>query len=576
MSYKEKLNQWLNSDVVLEEFKDELRAITDEGELEDRFYKDLEFGTAGLRGILGAGTNRMNVHTVGKATEGLARYLTENVEHPSCAIAYDSRLKSDEFALEASLVLAAHGVKVYLYDELQPVPLLSYAVRHYKTSAGIVITASHNPKDYNGYKVYGSYGGQVTDEEADKILAKIDGLQDLAEIKSISKEEALEQGLLVMIGEEVVTSYMEDIKTLTVKKELVKNHAKDLNIIYTPIHGSGNIPVRRVLKELGYENVHVVKAQEMPDGNFPTAPYPNPENPQVFELALLMAKEIKPDLIFATDPDCDRVGVIVKDREGNDQVLTGNQIGMLITYYLLKAKKEEGLLPENGVVIKTIVSTESVRKITEDFGIELLDVLTGFKYIGEKIEEYQETKEKSFIFGFEESFGYLAGTFARDKDAVVASMLLSEIATYYKTKDMTLYDALVEIYDRYGYFQEDIKAFTMDGKDGQEKIRKAIGYFRNHTLDNVGGVKTLAKEDYHLGIKQDLKTGETNKITLPTSNVIKYTLEDDSWFVIRPSGTEPKMKVYMAIRGESLVQAKEKLATFKEEIITIVNQAFEN
>lgn len=575
MSYKEKLQEWLNSDVVLDEFKAELHAITDENELEDRFYKDLEFGTAGLRGILGAGTNRMNVHTVGKATEGLARYLTENVANPSCAIAYDSRIKSDEFALQAALVLAAHGVKVYLYDELQPVPLLSYAVRYYKTSSGIVITASHNPKAYNGYKVYGSYGGQVTDEEADKILAKIDGLQDLADIKTLSKEEALEKGLLIMIGDDVVTAYMESIKTLTVKKDLVKNHAKDLNIIYTPIHGSGNIPVRRVLRELGYTNVHVVKEQEKPDGNFPTAPYPNPENPQVFELALEMAKDIKPDLIFATDPDCDRVGVIVKDREGNDQVLSGNQIGMLITYYLLKAKKEEGTLPENGVVIKTIVSTESVRKMTEDFGIELLDVLTGFKYIGEKIEEYQETKEKSYLFGFEESFGYLAGTFVRDKDAVVASMLLSEIATYYKTKDMTLYDALIEIYDKYGYFSEDIKAFTMDGKDGQDKIRKAIGYFRDHTLDAVGQVKTVMKEDYQLGMKKNLKTGATEKITLPTSNVIKYTLEDDSWFVIRPSGTEPKMKVYMAIKGESLDQAKDQLETFNENIISIVDQAFQ-
>ncbi|NLB20928.1 MAG: phospho-sugar mutase [Clostridium sp.] len=575
MTYKEKLNQWLNSDVVLDEFKEELRAITDENALEDRFYKDLEFGTAGLRGILGAGTNRMNVHTVGKATEGLARYLSENVENPSCAIAYDSRIKSDEFAMEAALVLAAHGVKVYLYDELQPVPLLSYAVRYYKTSSGIVITASHNPKDYNGYKVYGSYGGQVTDEEADKILAKIDGLKDLSEITKITKEEAMEKGLLVMIGDEVVTSYMESIKSLTVKKDLVKNHAKELNVIYTPIHGSGNVPVRRVLKELGYDNVHVVKEQEEPDGTFPTAPYPNPEDPQVFELALELAKDVNPDIIFATDPDCDRVGVIVKDSEGADQVLSGNQIGMLITYYLLKAKKEEGTLPENAVIIKTIVSTESVRKMTEEFNVELLDVLTGFKYIGEKIEEYQETKEKSFIFGFEESFGYLAGTFARDKDAVVASMLLCEIATYYKTKDMTLYDALMEIYDRYGYFREEIKSFTMDGKDGQDKIRKAIGYFRDNTLDKVGDVKTLSKEDYKLSQKKNLITGETTEITLPTSNVIKYTLEDDSWCVIRPSGTEPTMKVCMAIKEDSLTKAEKTLENFKNDLISIVNKAFD-
>jgi len=574
MSYKEKLQEWLESEFVSDEFKQELKAVTDEKELEDRFYTELEFGTAGLRGILGAGTNRMNIHTVGKATEGLARHLKKNVENPSCAIAYDSRIKSDEFAKVAALILSAHGVKVYLYDTLAPVPLLSFAVRHYNASAGIVITASHNPQAYNGFKVYGSYGGQVTDDEADAILTEIRSIEWFDEVSTISEEEALEKGLLQYIGEDVLKTYIDSIKTLTVKKDMLKENAKNLSIIYTPIHGSGNIPVRRVLKELGYTNVNVVKEQELPDGTFPTAPYPNPENPQVFELALKLAEKVNPDIIFGTDPDADRVGVIVKDNKGNDQVLSGNQIGMLITYYLLKAMKEENAVPKNGVIIKTIVSTESVRNITKEFGVELLDVLTGFKYIGEKIEEYKETGEKTFIFGFEESFGYLAGTFVRDKDAVVASMILCEIATYYKTKGMTLYDALVEIYEKFGFFREEIESFTKAGKDGKEQISKCIRYFRDTTLTEIGGVKILFKEDYKLRERVDITTGEKTPITLPESNVIKYMLEDESWFVVRPSGTEPKMKAYMAVKGTSMEDADKKLAAFKKEVISIVNKGF--
>lgn len=574
MSYKEKLQEWLESGFVSDEFKEELRSITDEKELEDRFYTELEFGTAGLRGILGAGTNRMNIHTVGKATEGLARHLKKNVENPSCAIAYDSRIKSDEFAKAAALILSAHGVKVYLFDALAPVPLLSFAVRHFNASAGIVITASHNPQAYNGFKVYGSYGGQVTDDESDSILREIRSIEKFDEVLTISEEEALEKGLLQYIGEDVLKTYIDSIKTLTVKKEMLKENAKNLSIIYTPIHGSGNIPVRRVLKELGYTNVNVVKEQEHPDGTFPTAPYPNPENPQVFELALKLAEKVNPDIIFGTDPDADRVGVIVKDNKGNDQVLSGNQIGMLITYYLLKAMKEENTIPKNGVVIKTIVSTESVRNITKEFGVELLDVLTGFKYIGEKIEEYKETGEKTFIFGFEESFGYLAGTFVRDKDAVVASMILCEIATYYKTKGMTLYDALLEIYEKFGFFREEIESFTKAGKDGKEQISKCIRYFRDTTLTEIDGVKILFKEDYKLRERVDITTGEKTPITLPESNVIKYMLEDESWFVVRPSGTEPKMKAYMAVKGTSMEDAEKKLAAFKKEVISIVNKGF--
>lgn len=573
MSYKEAYQEWLDSPHVSDAFKEELRSIQDEKEIEDRFYRELEFGTAGLRGVLGAGTNRMNIHTVGKATEGLARHLAKSKDAPTCAIAYDSRIKSDEFAMITARILAAHGVKVFLYEELMPVPLLSYAVRHYNTDAGVVITASHNPQAYNGYKVYGSYGGQVTDEEADLVLEEIRGVKGFEDVRTITEEEALEKGLLVYIGEEVVRSYMESIKTQTVKKDLVKDHAAELTILYTPIHGSGNKPVRRVLSELGYTDVHIVKEQELPDGTFPTAPYPNPENPQVFELALKLAETVKPDIIFGTDPDCDRVGVIVKDKDGNNQVLTGNQIGMLITNYILSGRKEEGTLPENGVVIKTIVSTESVRNITKAYGVELMDVLTGFKYIGEKIESFQEKGNKTYLFGFEESFGYLAGTHARDKDAVVASMLLCEVALYNKRKGQTLYDALIEIYETYGYFMEGIESFTLAGIDGQEKIGKCIEHFRDSVIHDVNGVKTVAKEDYKLRQRLHLSTGEKEEIHLPPSNVIKYTLEDESWFVIRPSGTEPKMKLYMAIKGSSLSDAKDKLSTFKSTLVDIVNDA---
>ncbi|MBP1918765.1 phospho-sugar mutase [Youngiibacter multivorans] len=576
MTYMEKYESWLKDDSVLPEFKAELKAITDEKEIEDRFYQDLEFGTAGLRGVLGAGTNRMNEHTVGKATEGLARYIAETFPgSPSCAIAYDSRIKSDTFAKTAALILAAHGVKAYLFESLRPVPMLSYAVRYLKADAGIVITASHNPKQYNGYKVYGAYGGQLTDEAADIVLDKIAEVASFGDVKSISEEEAVEKGLLVYIGEDVDKSYIDSIKTVTVKKDLVRESAPELQIIYTPLHGSGNVPVRRVLRELGYTNVHIVKEQEAPDGNFPTAPYPNPENPSVFTLALEMAKEVKPDIIFGTDPDCDRIGVVVTEKDGGSRVLTGNQTGMLLTYYLLNALKEEGRLPSNGVVIKTIVSTESVRKIASSYGVELMDVLTGFKYIGEKIEEFKATKEKTFIFGFEESFGYLAGDFVRDKDAVVASMLVCEMALYYKKKGMTLYDALMEVYEKYGYFNEAIVSFTLEGKDGQDKIRKCIEYMRDNTLTEVDGVRTLSKEDYKLREKTDLLTGVKEEITLPSSNVIKYTLEDDSWFVVRPSGTEPKMKAYVAVTGKDLDDSRNKLEAFKKAVVDAVNKGFE-
>lgn len=568
--YREKYNEWINSDIINEEIKNELRNIKDEKEIEDRFYKDLDFGTGGLRGIIGAGSNRMNVYTVSKATQGFANYLNESFENPSVAVAYDSRNMSKEFATAAALTLCANGVKVFLYESLRPTPVLSFAVRHLNCKGGIVVTASHNPKQYNGYKVYDEFGGQVTDEKANKIISLVNDVKDFSMIKNMSEEEALNKGLLVYIGEDVDKAYIDEVKNLTIRKELVKEKAKDLKIIYTPIHGSGNIPVRRVLSELGYSNVKVVKEQEEPNGNFPTAPYPNPEMPQVFELALEMAKQESPDIIFGTDPDCDRIGVVVKESNGEFKVLTGNQTGLLLTHYVLSALKETNSLPENGVVIKTIVTTEGARKIAEDFGIELMDVLTGFKYIGEKIREFRESGDKKYLFGFEESYGYLAGEFVRDKDAVIASMLIAEMTLYYKEQGMSLYEALIKLYEKYGFYKETLISIELEGKEGQEKIASCIDALRNSSIESVDGVKVSTKLDYKLSLEES--NGVKSEIKLPKSNVLKYILEDGSSFVVRPSGTEPKMKIYLAVKGSSLENAESEIERFKSKVMEIINE----
>ena len=568
--YKEKYNEWINSSLISEEIKNELRNIKDEKEMEDRFYKDLDFGTGGLRGVIGAGTNRMNIYTVSKATQGFANYLNESFENPSVAVAYDSRNMSKEFATAASLTLCANGVKVYLYESLRPTPMLSFAVRHLNCQGGIVVTASHNPKQYNGYKVYDEFGGQVTDEKANKIITLVNNVSDFSMIKNISEEEALNKGLLVYIGEDVDKAYIEEVKNLTIRKELVKEKAKDLKIIYTPIHGTGNMPVRRVLSELGYSNVKVVKEQEEPNGNFPTAPYPNPEMPQVFELALEMAKQESPDIIFGTDPDGDRIGVVVKEGNGEFKVLTGNQTGLLLTHYILSALKESNKLPENGVVIKTIVTTEGARKIAEDFNVELMDVLTGFKYIGEKIREFRESGDKKYLFGFEESYGYLAGEFVRDKDAVIASMLIAEMTLYYKEQGMSLYEALIKLYEKYGFFKETLISIELEGKEGQEKIASCIDGLRNSNIDTVDGVKVVTKLDYKLSVEET--NGVKSEIKLPKSNVLKYILEDGSSFVVRPSGTEPKMKIYLAVKGNSLENADVEIERFKSKVMDIINE----
>ena len=568
--YKEKYQAWLDSEIINEDIKNELRSITDEKEIEDRFYKDLEFGTGGLRGVMGAGSNRMNIYTVSQATQGFADYLNQNFTNPQVAIAYDSRNLSDEFAKAAALTLCANGVKVFLFESLRPTPVLSFTVRHLNCQGGIVVTASHNPKKYNGYKVYDEFGGQVTDDKAGKVIACVNAISDFAMIKTISEEEAVNKGLLVYIGEDVDKAYIEKVKGLTIRKELVAEKAKDLKIIYTPIHGSGNIPVRRVLSEVGYEGVKVVKEQEMPNGDFPTAPYPNPEMPQVFELALEMAKNETPDIIFGTDPDSDRIGVVVNLGNGEYKVLTGNQTGLLLTDYVLGAMKETGKLPSNGVVIKTIVTTEGAAKIAESYGVELMDVLTGFKYIGEKIHEFEVNKDKTYLFGFEESYGYLAGDFVRDKDAVIASMLIAEMTLYYKEKGLSLYEALIDLYKKHGFYKEELVSIELEGKEGQEKIASCIDSLRNNKLAGVNGVKVVTRYDYKLSIEDDCVNAQEKKINLPKSNVLKYILEDGSSFVVRPSGTEPKMKIYTAVKGSSLENAEELSKSFKETVVKLI------
>lgn len=574
MTYKAKYKSWINSNSIDLELKGELEQLVDEKEIEDRFYKDLEFGTGGLRGVMGAGTNRMNIHTIGKATQGLADYL--NLKYTgaiSVSIAYDSRHMSKEFAQAAAKTLCGNGIYVNLFEKLTPTPILSYAVRALKSKAGIVITASHNPKEYNGYKVYGDDGGQVTDEVANEIITCAAGVKDFSKVKTMEISSAITNGMLKIIGENLYLSYVDKVKNLTVRKDLVAQCAKDLKIIYTPIHGSGNVPVRRVLSELGYDNVFVVKEQETPNGDFPTAPYPNPEDPKVFELALKMAKDINPDIIFGTDPDCDRIGVVVKDKKGEYKILTGNQTGVLLCDYILNALCETNELPKNGVIIKTIVTTDMVEAICKKYNVEVLDVLTGFKYIGEKIKEFELKGESEFIFGFEESFGYLAGNFVRDKDAVIAAMLICEMTLYYKNKGMSLYDALMDIYNEHGYYEESLVSIELKGKDGAEKISKILEYLRSSMKDNLGNNKIVKKMDYRAGLEVDLIVHNEKIIELPKSNVLKFVLEDGSWFVVRPSGTEPKMKIYLSVRGSSLENTSKKIIQLKENVMSIVDEA---
>ncbi len=566
MSYQEEYKKWTTDLFFDEQTREELEKIKEnEKEIEDRFYKELEFGTAGLRGIMGAGTNRMNKYTVGKATQGLANFIKkEKGEQRGVAISYDSRNNSKYFSEIAALVLNANGIKTYLFENIAPVPELSYSVRKLKCIAGIMITASHNPPKYNGYKVYAEDGAQITAPIDKQIMDEVKKIQNYEEIKNISKEEALQKGLYNTIGKEIEDSYIEEIKKQLQNKEVIQKQA-NLSIVYTPLYGAGNIPVQRILKEIGFNNVHIVKEQEQPDGNFPTVEYPNPEDKKAFTLALELAKKVNAEIVLATDPDSDRLGVYVKYE--NEYIgLTGNMSALLILEYILSQRKEKNTLPKNGAIIKSIVSTTMAEPIAKHYEVELFEVLTGFKYIGEKIKEFEENKKYNYIFGYEESYGCLAGDYARDKDGVAAVALLCEAAAYYKEKGISLWEQMINLYEKYGYYKEGVKQITLEGIDGAEKIKTTMENLRTNPPKEIGGYAVKKIRDYQKQTIINLKTNESEKITLPVSNVLYYELEEDGWVAVRPSGTEPKIKYYIGVKGTSLQDAKERLEKVEKSI----------
>lgn len=569
MSYKDNYNYWINSPIFDEATKSELLSLNDEKEIEDRFYKDLEFGTGGLRGIIGAGTNRMNIYTVGKATQGLANYIIkENHAHMGVAIAYDSRRMSREFADLAAAVLNGNGIKAYVFESLRPTPELSFSVRYLKCTAGIVITASHNPAEYNGYKVYWQDGAQVTFPRDNEIITEVNNIKDFGEIKKMDNAEGRKQGLYNVIGKEIDEKYMEELMKQSIHPEIIREMADDIRIVYTPLHGTGNIPVRRVLERLGFKQVYVVEKQAVPDGNFPTVSYPNPEDPKAFEMALELANKVKADIVLATDPDADRLGVYALDtKTGEYKSFTGNMSGMLIGEYILSEKKKLGTLPENGALIKTIVTTNMADVIAKTFNVKLIEVLTGFKYIGEQIKLFEENNTYEYIFGLEESYGCLAGTYARDKDACVAVMLLCEVAAWCKKNNMTLVDNMNRIYEKYGYFKEGLHSITLKGIDGVEKIKVIMDKLKGNAPKTIGGFKVLAVRDYNNSVRKDLITGEVSKLDLLKSNVVYFELDNDAWCCARPSGTEPKIKFYFGVKGKSQKEADELLEKVKTDLL---------
>ncbi len=574
MSYMELYKQWMENPYFDEATKAELKAIEgDEKEIEDRFYTELEFGTAGLRGVIGAGVNRMNIYTVRKATQGLANYIIkQGGQDKGVAIAFDSRRMSPEFADEAALCLAANGIKAYVFESLRPTPELSFAVRELKCIAGINITASHNPPEYNGYKVYWEDGAQITPPHDGGIMAEVKAVTDYATVKTMEKEAAKAAGLYVVIGAEVDDKYIAELKKQVKNPELIEKYQKDIKIVYTPLHGTGNLPARRILKELGFENVYVVPEQELPDGEFPTVSYPNPEAEEAFELALKLAKEKDADLVLATDPDADRLGVYVKDTKSGEYItLTGNMSGCLIGEYELSQMKENGGIPEDGIFVKTIVSTNMADAIAKYYNAELIECLTGFKYIGQQILKTEQTGKGTYLFGFEESYGCLVGTHARDKDAIVATMALCEAAAYYKSKNMTLWDAMIEMYEKYGYYKDDVKSITMKGIEGLQKIKEILENLRANTPTQVGEYKVLSARDYKADTIKDMMTGEVKPTGLPSSNVLYYDLNDDAWLCVRPSGTEPKVKFYYGVKGTSLEDAEKKSAELGEKVLAMIN-----
>ena len=575
LNYVERYNNWLNNPYFDEDTKSELLSISgNKKEIEDRFYRDLEFGTGGLRGIIGAGTNRINRYVIRKTSQGLANFLTKNNKTVSIVIAYDSRHKSREFAQESACVFAQNNIKTYLFDELRPTPELSYAVRYLNCDAGIVITASHNPKEYNGYKVYGKDGGQLPLDLSNALLEEVNSIEDITSISTMDFDMALSKGLIKIIGAEIDHAYISYLKTLSVTK-LDSAFLDSCRLIYTPIHGAGNKPVRAILKEVGFNNVYIVPEQEKPDSNFSTVKYPNPEDRAVFELAIQMAKEKDVELIIGTDPDCDRVGVVVRDKKGEYVTLTGNETGCLLLEYILSNLKAQDKLPENAFVVKTIVTTELAKKIADEYNVKMLDVLTGFKFIGEQILIRDEQGDEKFIFGFEESYGYLAGTDVRDKDAVVASMLIAEMFAWYKSKGLTLYDALISIYEKYGYALDFQDFFTLKGKEGVEQIQNAMVFLREKKPANMGDTKIEVIRDYETGIQTHIKTGVEEPLDLPKSNVIYYETQEGFWVCIRPSGTEPKIKIYYGVSGNSSENAHKSLEKLRDDVLSEIKPLLE-
>ena len=574
MDYREIYEQWLANPYFDEATKEELKGISeDENEIKERFYMDLEFGTAGLRGIIGAGTNRMNIYVVRRATQGLANYIAKvDKKAQGVAIAYDSRHMSPEFAEEAALCLAANGIKAYIFESLRPTPELSFAVRHLGCVAGINVTASHNPPEYNGYKVYWEDGAQITPPHDSGIMGEVKSISDWNTVKTMDKAEAEKADLFQVIGKEVDDAYTAELKKQVIHMDAIEKEGKNLKIVYTPLHGTGNIPARRILKELGFENVYVVKEQELPDGDFPTVSYPNPEAAEAFELGLKLAKEVDADLVLATDPDADRLGVRVKDKNGEYHDLTGNMSGCLLANYELSQRKAvNGSLPEDGALIKTIVTTNLADAIAKGYGVNLIEVLTGFKFIGQQILGFENSGKGSYLFGFEESYGCLIGTYARDKDAIVATMALCEAAAYYKTQGKTLWDAMIEMYEQFGYYKDAIQSVTMKGIEGLQKIQEIMNSLRQNPPAEFAGHKVTAVRDYKADTITDVTTGAVKPTGLPNSNVLYYELTDDAWVCVRPSGTEPKVKFYYGVKGTSLADADEKSDIMGKAVLDMVD-----
>lgn len=571
--YKSRYQKWLNNPVFDENTKQELLSIqNNEEEIRDRFYKELEFGTAGLRGVIGAGTNRMNKYTVGKATQGLANFIKkEGGEEKGVAISFDSRIMSEEFSKEVALCLNANGIKTYRFESLRPVPELSFAVRELGCIAGIMITASHNPPEYNGYKVYWEDGAQIVAPKDKLIIEEVNKIEDFSVIQTIEEKEAKEKELYHEIGEEIDQKYREQLKKLVLNPDIIHEVQKDLKIVYTPLHGTGNIPVRTVLKELGFENVFVVKEQEEPDGNFPTVDYPNPEDKKAFKLALELAEKVDADVVLATDPDADRLGIFAKDsKTGQYQSFTGNMTALLIAEYELSQRKEKNKLPANGAVIKTIVSSNLTDAIAEEYQMKLFEVLTGFKYIGEKIKEFEATKKYEYVFGFEESYGCLIGTHARDKDGIVAVMALCEAAAYYKKQGLSLWDQMLKIYEKYGFYKEEQISIVLKGADGAEQIKQMMENLRNNPPKTIGKYKVKELRDYQLNKIISMEDGRETETGLPKSNVLYYDLGDGAWCCARPSGTEPKIKFYIGVKENSMEEAQAEVSKLAEALKKIV------